>query len=90
VDNSYLTFRCQNRNAHVHKGQPKAGNIVVFLGKKEVIVRCPDSMCRSWVQLSFNFNGVDVDFRKAGIVQSVIKPGTVDFKSQKAAVVLCG
>jgi hypothetical protein len=71
-------------------GKPKEGNVVAFLGGKSIIVRCPDSKCRGWVRLDFNFNGVDIDFRKAGVVQSLVAPGSMTLDTSKAAVVIDG
>lgn len=86
---SYLTFRCQNRTTHLHKGKPREGNIVAFLGKKSIIVRCPDSSCRHWSSLEFNFPGLEeFDFKKAGIVQRSIDPGSMELETSKAAVVI--
>jgi hypothetical protein len=90
VDNSYLTFRCQNRKAHERHGEHREGNVVAFLGKKSILFRCPDSSCRSWVQLEFNFNGLDIDLQKAGFTQTVVLPGSIDLKTKKAAVVIGG
>jgi hypothetical protein len=90
VDNSYLTVRCQNRKAHIHMGQPKEGNVVAFLGCQSILVRCPDSKCRGWVRLDFNFNGLSIDFRKAGVVQSSIPPGSLPLDTSKAAVIIGG
>lgn len=90
MDNAYLTVRCQNRKAHIHQGQPKEGNVVAFLGEKAILCRCPDSGCRSWVRLDFNFNGLNIDFRKAGVSQTSVLPGSINLDSKKAAVVLCG
>jgi len=71
-------------------GQPKEGNVVAFLGKQTIVVRCPDSKCRGWVRLDFNFNGLNIDFRKAGVVQSSVSPGSMTLDTSKAAVVIGG
>lgn len=87
---SFLTIRCQNRTAHINNGRPKEGNIVAFLGKQSIIVRCNDSKCRSWARLEFNFNNRTLDLRKAGITQSVIAPEAMNLSTIKAAVVIDG
>ena len=90
VDNSkdYLTFRCKNGAAHTYRGVPADGNIVAFLGEKSITIRCPDSACKHWTTLEMSFPGVNIDFRKAGIVQSVSAPGALKFKVSKPVVVL--
>lgn len=86
---TYLTIRCQNRTTHLHKGKPREGNIVAFLGKRSITVRCSDANCRHWSRLEFNFPGLEgLDFQKAGIVQRSIGPGTMELETAKAAVVI--
>lgn len=87
-NDTFLTFRCQNRKAHVYHGNPKEGNIVAFLGKSSIVIRCPDSKCRGWTSLEFKFPGIDIDLRKAGIVQSSIAAETMKLNSLKAAVIV--
>lgn len=69
-------------------GQPAEGNIVAFLGSKSILVRCPDSKCRNWIKLEFNFNGMQVDLQKAGVTQTALKPGSIALHAKAAAVVL--
>jgi len=84
----FLLLRCQNEKAHSPKGERKAGNIVAFIGKNSVTVRCIDSYCKHWNKISFSLPGINVDLRKAGISQTVIKPGSVTFKAGRASAIV--
>jgi len=89
VDNlngTFLTFRCENQSAHF----PKEGNVVAFLGKNSIIVRCNDSHCRHWNKIEFNFGNINIDLRKVGIVQAAIRPGTMKLDSLQATVIVDG
>ena len=83
-------IRCQNRKNHVHLGRPKEGNIVAFLGRQSIVLRCNSSTCRHWTALEFDFNGLNIDLRKVGIVQTVIPPNGLKLNTSKAAVILDG
>lgn len=86
----HLVIKCQNRHLHISpKGNQVEGNIIAFLGKNTIIIRCPDKHCRSWARLEFGFPGLEqLDFRKAGIVQTAIRPDTMKLNVSKAVCVI--
>lgn len=84
----YLLLRCQNKNNHAPIGERHSGNIVAFISKDSIIVRCVNSYCKYWNKITFNIPGADIDLRKAGISQSTIKPGSVTFKAGRATAVV--
>lgn len=90
TDGKYLFIRCKNEDAHLHNGMPRDGNIAAFVGKNDIFVRCPDWHCKYWVHLEFEFNGLNIDLRNAGITQSQVKPNTFKIDCKKASVVVNG
>jgi hypothetical protein len=83
----YLVYRCKNADAHTQGGQHSDGNIVAFLGKNQIVVRCNDRNCRAWVVLTLDFPGISIDLRKAGVTQSTL-PSTQIFNALRAPVVI--
>ena len=87
-DSTRLTFRCKNTAAHEMNGKPVDGNIVMFLGKNTITVRCTNAKCRSWTTIELNMPGMDLDLRRAGVSQSTSAQGTLKFESEKPAVII--
>lgn len=86
----HLVVKCQNRTSHVSPwGNLLEGNIIAFIGKKSITVRCPDKTCRCWTRLDLSFPGLDgFDLRKAGIVQTAIEPHTMKLNTIRAPCVI--
>jgi hypothetical protein len=64
--------RCQNKDIHQKRG---AGHILAIFDNDGIYVQCRDRGCRRWTHLEIRWPGVDVDFRDAGIVQSLMPAG---------------
>jgi hypothetical protein len=89
IDNSTrLTFRCKNEIAHLRNGHPMDGNIVMFMGKDTITVRCNNAACRHWTTIQLTLPGIDLDLRKAGITQSTSAPGGTKFNTEKPSIII--
>jgi hypothetical protein len=88
VDNHHLTYRCKNGASHLKEGTQVDGNIVAFIGKNTIVVRCGDRKCRAWNVLKFQLPGIDLDLRQAGVTQTVIADPNIVFKSARAPVII--
>jgi hypothetical protein len=85
---THLAFRCKNEPAHLRNGQSMDGNIVLFLGKDTITVRCTNSGCRHWTTLQLSLPGIDLDLRKAGVSQTTQAPGSIKLNVEKPSVIL--
>lgn len=85
---THLTFRCKNEIAHLRNGVPMDGNVVMFLGKDTITVRCTNAGCRHWTTLQLTLPGIDLDLRRAGVSQTTIAPGVIKFNTEKPQVIL--
>lgn len=73
MDKSIGAVRCYNPEVHtLHEG---SGNILCFIQRDSVFIKCSHQGCNRWTRLMFRIPGVNVDLGNAAIVQKLMPEG---------------
>lgn len=71
MNNRKQAIRC--RNYKVHK-ENKGRLLAVFDGNC-IYIHCKNSLCKRWTRIKVQFEGIDLDFSKAAIIQDTLPEG---------------